>query len=504
MSLNINRQSKTPIYVQLKNQIIEKITSGEWHSGYILPSERTLSESLGVNRSTVNKVYWELKAEGFLTSKVGSGTLVSTIYTSESDESGALDYVPPPDWHRLLKRDYDARNTEMIKRALEAIDLSGTVSFAGGFAGPDVLPFESVKSLASYCLDHYGARVLSPTGVLGLPELRKAICHTLPFHATSESCMILSGSQQGVDFVARALIQPGDLVFTEAPTYIGAIESFKAYQAKVVGIPIDKHGMRLDVLENYLKRYHPKLIYVTPTFQNPSGTNLSLERRERLLELAYLHQIPIVEDDPYSDIRFEKEVTPTLKSLDRHGYVIYISTFSKKFYMGGRVGWVIADAQLIKRFGEIKQITDLHVNTFSQYILYEAIHSGKLKKHIRYMTSEIEAKCRLMASELKRHQIEGIEYTLPKGGFYIWMKLPDTVNPQKFYDQCKNLKVAVMPGDPFFPEGGYLDNYVRINYSYPSHEEIIVGVERLAKAVNASRINPSEQSETADFDNLIV
>ena len=500
MAFVINRQSKTPIYMQLKNQIIEKIVSGEWPSEYLLPSERTLSESLGLNRSTVNKVYWELKAEGFLTSKVGSGTSVSG--TSASTPS--TDYVPPLDWYRLLKRDYDARNTETIKRALEAIDMSGTISFAGGFAGPDVLPFEMVQSISAQCFETYGTRVLSPTGVLGLQELRKAICHILPFHVNSESCMILSGSQQGVDFVARALIQPGDLVFTEAPTYIGAIEIFKAYQAKVVGIPIDSDGMRIDILENYLKRYHPKLIYVTPTFQNPSGTNLSLKRRERLLELAYLYQIPIVEDDPYSEIQFERESPPILKALDKHDHVIYISTFSKKFYMGGRVGWMIANPLLIKRLGEIKQITDLHVNTLSQYIMLEAIRSGKLKIHLENMTKKIHEKCVLMAAELDRQKIEGIQYTVPKGGFYIWLKLPSTVNPQQFYDQCKRLKVAVMPGHPFFPEGDYQDNYVRINYSYPSHSEITTGVKRLAKAIEASQSSAIKTAQTNNFDNLIV
>ncbi len=487
MIISFNRNIKTPVYLQIKNQIVDKILSGEWKDGFVLPSERELSKILGLNRSTINRAYWELKADGFVTSQVGSGTVV------DRQNPGACInpdfYVPEVEWNQIMRSGHEMRNKRIIKKALQSESEEDFISFAGGFVGKDILPFEIMQEISKECFSKYGSKILCPTSVFGIYELREEICKyvlEVGINASVHECMILSGSQQGIDYFARMFISPGDIIFTEAPTYIGAVEIFKAYHAKVIGIPIDENGMRTDILDIYLQRYKPKFIYTIPTYQNPSGTTMPIERRKKLLELCYLNQIPILEDDPYSEIGFDGKIYPSLKSLDRHGYVSYLSTFSKKFYMGGRIGWIICSREILKRFGDLKQFTDLHTNTVNQYFILEVLKKNLLKDHVSKLRNKVLEKKNLMVEEIQKHQGIQVFFEIPKGGFYIWLRLPDEINMVDFFESCKKEKVSVMPGDTFFPAGSCDHSYLRINYSYPELNEIPKGIDRLFNALSKS------------------
>jgi len=487
MKLEINRNSRTPIYMQIINQLTRQIISGNLEEGYVLPSERKLSEELEINRSTVNKAYNDLKADGLIVSKMGKGTVVQGQMSKGTTDFNK--YIPKIQWNQMINKNMRGDSTKIIKQVIGVINQEDVISFAGGFVGSKYLPVNEIRKISDQCYEKYGSKMLLPTSVYGCYELRNALQERMKskgINCSLNQIMVLTGSQQGLDYFARCFIQPGDMVFVEEPSYLGAIEVFKSYRAQVVGIPIDENGMRVDILENYLLKYRPKFIYTLPTFQNPSGHNMSLERRKKLLELAYTYQIPILEDDPYSDLRFEGESLPSLKALDKHGYVTYLSTFSKSLFMGYRIGWVIAEDPLIEEFGTLKQMTDLHSNTASQYILTEVIQSGFLDRHIRSMIAIYKTKKELMVNEIRKYEIEGLEINDSAGGFYIWCKMPENLRPVELMDHCERFKVAIMPGEPSFPNGTIGETYVRLNYTFPSESEIVEGVRRFAQAVRSS------------------
>lgn len=496
MYIRLNKKLKAPLYQQIKNQIIQQILSGELSAGDILPSERQLAEHLEVNRSTVNKAYWELKSEGFIDSQIGSGTVVAEQHSRAGTHFNS--YVAPMPWPQIMTQPHQMSSNTIIKTALEAISYPDTISFAGGFAGNDLLPLKLWDDLLAKCTQKYGTKLMHPTPLLGLQELRNALCKqasTKHMHVHLNECMITSGAQQALSYLSKLFLSPGDMVFTAAPSYVGAIEVFKSHGAKVVGIPTDQFGIDTDILENYLLRYRPKFIYLNPNFQNPTGTCLPLERRHKILELAYLYQIPIIEDDPYSEIYFKPNHIPTLKALDKHNYVIYVSTFSKILFMGGRVGWVFASEEIISRLGVLKQVTDLHANTLHQYLMFDAIESGGLSKHLSTIRSQIKLKQDAMVKALRQSNMEDLSFLIPDGGFYLWLKLPEKVHPQSFYDACKKLKVAVMPGDPFFPQAMADHVYIRINYTYPDLDEIQEGIRRLTEAMRIATLKNKPKSD---------
>lgn len=504
MHITLNKQLNAPLYQQIKNQIIRLILSGSLSAGDVLPSERQLAEQLGINRSTVNKAYWELKSEGFIDAQMGSGTVVTSQFSRSAESSDA--YVPPMPWAQIMTQPYQLSGNTIIKTALEAIGEPDTISFAGGFAGDDVIPIDLVRTLMPKCLDTYGSQLLHPTPLLGLSSLRSALCKQgmlKGIQAGIQQCMITSGAQQAISYLTSLFISPGDMIFTAAPSYVGAIEIFKAHGAKVVGVPADQFGMDTDILENYLIRYRPKLIYLNPNFQNPTGTYLPLERRKKLLDLAYLYQIPVIEDDPYSEIYFDSIDVPLLKAMDRHQYVIYIGTFSKLLFMGGRLGWIFGAEEVIQRLSFMKQVTDLHANTLHQYLVLEALQSGMLSKHLMQFRAQVKAKQDVMVDALNAYHIADMSFKVPDGGFYLWLKLPPRLNAHSFFEACKTLKVAVMPGDPFFPQATAEHTYVRINYTYPAISDIHEGVRRIAKAIEIATVATQHQKNETYTDLIL-
>lgn len=484
MNIQINRHSKTPAYKQIRNQIRQKILSGELSPGCVLAPERKLSEMLGVNRTTVNKAYLDLKSEGLIHAVVGKGTLVTgQLSDGVTDEAR---FVPSLQWHQLTAPDLKTALSGIIKQVMSAGENGTVISLAGGFVNERYLNVSILEGIMSDCFKKYGGKLFMPTSVYGLLELRQTLEKKMArqgIRAVLNQIMVTSGSQQALEYCARSLLQPGDMVIVEAPTYVGAIEIFKSRQAQVVGIPMDEAGMRIDILEKYLLKYRPKLIYTIPTFQNPSGITMSLERRKALLELAYLYRIPIIEDDPYSDILLEGNALPSIKALDSHGYVIYIGTVSKSIFMGLRIGWVIADERLIETFGAIKQVSDLHTNTMGQYFVMETMKRGVLEEHIEKMIAIYRHKKTLMKSTIDAYRIEGFTVYETRGGFYLWCKLPQNVVMKQFVTICHENGVAIMPGEAFFPEGTTGENFIRLNYSAPEDDEITEGIRRMMQAL---------------------
>ena len=491
MHIEINRESKAPIYLQIKKQISSMIISGTLPANHILPSERRLAEKLNVNRSTVIKAYMELKSEGFVESCIGKGTTV--LPQLSKDEMHEKTYIPSLRWNQLESRLIPPDHDPLINKILSVFKNEDIISFASGMPSKDTYPVDLLRDLQTQIIEKYREKLFLPTNISGCIELKNAVKDILKnrnINTCTKQIMITSGSQQAIDFFGKLLIEQGDIVIVEEPTYIGAIQAFESYGARLIGIPMEQDGMKLDILESCLLKYRPKFIYTQPTFQNPSGITMSLEKRKKLLQLAYYHHIPILEDDPYGEVRFEGNLLPALKSLDLHGYVTYLSTFSKTISFSLRVGFMIGSEHVVNRFIQFKQLTDIQTNTQAQYLLSEFIHQGYYEPHIKFIKERYKNKRNLMIDEFTRNKVKGLELILPEGGYFIWCKLPDSVRLSQLLDHLAAQKVVVMPGESFFPNKGIDRTYIRLNFSYPNEKEIVEGVKRFIKAIHLSCVAP--------------
>jgi len=296
--------------------------------------------------------------------------------------------------------------------------------------------------------------------------------------------MITSGSIQGLTLISRTFLEPGDLVVVENPTFFGALQSFTAVKARLLFVPTDKDGMRVDVLEQIISRHHPKLIYTIPSFQNPSGYVLSLERRKQLLNLVHRFSIPLVEDDPYSEIYFSNQPPPpALKRLDRFNHVIYISTFSKILFPGLRVGWLQAPRTVIERLSQAKVLYDLHTNTPGQIAIQRYLALGRMEKHLQTIRAAYAEKMAAMEEALQTHCSSCLEWRQPSGGYYFWCRLPQGLNSRDLMAALFREGVAILPGEAFYPgsEGG---SWFRLNFTFPDSEQIEKGVAIIGRTIN--------------------
>lgn len=501
MDILINRESKTPIYMQIKKQLESMIATGQLPPNYILLPERTLSEKLKVNRSTVIKAYMELKADGLVESRVGSGTAVLAPLSKDNNEEKM--YIPPLRWSQLESKRAIKSNEQTINSILSVFDKKKIISFASGVSSEDTYELELIKSIQNQILDKHKEKVFMPTPVDGSAELKGTIKTYLQengINVATKQIMVTSGSQQAIEFFAKLLIEPGDVVLVEEPTYIGAIQAFESYDARIIGIPMDEEGLRLDVLESYLIKYRPKFIYTQPDFHNPTGITMSLTRRRELLKLAYYYNIPILEDNPYGELYFNNNPLPTLKSMDNHDYVIYVSSFSKTISFSLRVGYVVASENIINRFIKFKQITDIQTSSLSQFFIHEFISLGHLGTHLEKIRKKYKKKRDLMISELSKCSMEGMKIFVPNGGYFIWVRLPDNIRMNELTKQLGEQGVVIMQGELFFPKYSIEDNYIRLNYSYPKEQDITEGIAKLITCIKKCYSNVIKSKYTFETE----
>jgi 2-aminoadipate transaminase len=338
----------------------------------------------------------------------------------------------------------------------------------------------------------------------GYPPLREFIVEKMARYgivASVNNVLITSGSQQALDLVGKVLIDPGDVVMVEAPTYVGAIQAFTAYQASYTTVPLDDEGMIVDLLEERIIETHPKFTYVLPNFHNPGGVTLSNERRERLVSLARQYDVPLVEDDPYGELRFEGEHIPPIVVIDanrngeqREGYfkgdVIYMSTLSKTLAPGLRLGWIVAPIEVVNKLAQAKQGSDLHTSTFNQMVAYEVISDGFLDEHVREIREVYRQRRDAMLAAMEEYFPEGVTCTRPQGGLFLWVKLPQEVDCQELLTEALQEKVAFVPGTAFYPDGRGRDA-MRLTFATCSTEKIDEGIRRLGKAITHRMKQPA-------------
>lgn len=481
MQLDIDRTSPVPIYRQILSRIREMILSGTLPPGFRLPPERRLAAALGVNRSTVITAYRELKGDGLVDCHVGRGTEVVSRRAAPPTPAA----VTPLPWRQLLRDEVGAPRDPLVRDLLELTERTDVINLSVGLPAPELLPLDTLRCVHDDLLSKIGSSLLLHSPTEGVTAFREAVAELLPargIEGGAPDVLTTSGSQQGLDLVARLFLGPGDAVVVEEPSYFGALQVFRAASARLLAVPADAEGIRPDILEGVLERHRPKLIYVLPTFQNPSGALLSLERRRRVLELAYRFQVPIVEDDPYSELRYEGEALPSLKALDQSGYVIYLSSFSKVMFPGLRVGFIVAPRPVLRQLVLVKQSVDLHSSTPGQWILERFIREGHFARHVARMRGEYGTRRDVMAEALGRSAPDGVRWSAPAGGFYMWCSIPRRVAEGRLLAQAAERGVSYLPGAACFPSEPSA-GFVRLNFTYSPPDAIRVGVTRLMDAL---------------------
>ncbi|WP_069650981.1 PLP-dependent aminotransferase family protein [Caloranaerobacter ferrireducens] len=373
-----------------------------------------------------------------------------------------------------------------IRELLKLTEKPEIISFAGGLPAPELFPVEEMKEITREVLEEEGERVLQYGTTEGYTPLRKKIAERMAkvgVNVTYENILITSGSQQGLDFTGKIFLDPGDVVICESPSYLGAINAFKAYQCNFAEVPTDDDGMIIEELEKILeKTERAKFIYVIPDFQNPSGRTWSIERRKRLIEVANKYNLPIIEDNPYGELRFEGERPPAIKHFDTEGRVIFLGTFSKTFCPGLRLGWTCADTEVLQKYILVKQGADLQTSTIAQRELNKFLEKYDLDEYIDKIKEVYKRRRDLMLNTMKEEFPEGIKYTYPEGGLFTWVELPEHINTRELLEKAVEKNVAFVPGGSFFPNGGH-ENTMRLNYSNMDEERIVIGIKRLAEAI---------------------
>jgi 2-aminoadipate transaminase len=361
------------------------------------------------------------------------------------------------------------------------------ISFAGGLPSPDFIPVEEVRKVTEELLTNKGTTALQYGPTKGYAPLVEKIALRMKhkgIEASTENIQITTGSQQGISFSAMLFLDKGDTIITENPSYLGALSSFGPFECKVTGIDADNDGMKMDLLEQVLQRDKKvKMIYVVPNFSNPTGRTWSLERRKQLLALARKYDLPIIEDDPYGEIRFEGKDIPTMKSMDDDQRVVYLGSFSKIFCAGLRVGWICADKELISKYEIIKQGADLQSNQLAQMQVDEYLNQFDINEQTQKIIVGYKEKRDLMCRLIDQYFPKSITRTNPEGGMFVWIDLPEGVDAQKLLPKAVAKNVGFVPGGPFYPGGGH-DNTIRLNFSTPSNHQIEEGIRILGELFN--------------------
>ena len=370
-----------------------------------------------------------------------------------------------------------------VRMLFAAASRKDIISFAGGMPHPKSFPLEEIKEISERLIREEGEAAFQYGPSEGIWELREKIAEFLKdegIHVHADDIIITDGAQQALDLLGKIFLDPGSGVVTEAPSYVGALNAFLAYEADIWEIPLDEEGLKVDELEKELeaKKEHPRFVYIIPNFQNPAGVTLSRKRRERLLEICKGRKILLVEDNPYGRLRFEGEELPHLRAQEEN--IIYLGTFSKIFSPGLRVGWIIAPRPILEKMIKAKESVNLCPSPFTQRVILYFLKNYSLNEHVEKLKKLYRERRDVMLKALEEYFPEEASWTRPEGGFFVWVTFPSYVDTTKMLPKALEEKVAYIPGEAFFAKIPG-NNFIRLNFSYSEPQVIEEGIKRLGK-----------------------
>jgi DNA-binding transcriptional MocR family regulator len=477
LSITLDRNGEEPIYRQLIRSIQMQIESGSLPAGTRLPASRDLARQLNISRISVVNAYAELRSEGLLSAHAGRGTFVARDGRGNTaiHQSGR----PPSATTEMSLPDRSLREMMRLGRK------PGVISFSTGAPPLEFFPMVSLKEAINLVLDRDGARALGYEIPEGFGPLRSTVrdyVSALGIQCKPNNILITGGTQQALDLVIQSLLSEGEIIVTENPTYIGMIDIARTRRVQVHGIESNQDGIRLDYLENYLIDHRPRLIYVMPSFQNPTGHVMPLHRRRQLLNLANYHNIPVLEDAVYHEFGFEGDHLPPLKALDETGLVIHASGFTKMLLPGMRIGYLIVDGRHYQRLVRVKQAADISTPGLNQRVIHLLLEQGVLAGHLERNNRELRLRRDAAITHAEKHLPPGTCWHVPNGGLYLWAELPHTgPTAAELYISAIQQNVAYAVGNLFYTNGGG-DYKMRLNYGLHAPEVIEDGFRRLGRA----------------------
>jgi len=401
------------------------------------------------------------------------------------DNDVKLDGKVTTDWDGALAKRTTRMTSSIIRETLKLMSTPGIISLGGGNPAPELFPLREFEEACRYVLEHEGPTSLQYGVTEGYTPLRQYLVAKMQKYgvpAEEENILITNGSQQALDLVGKVFLNPGDTVLTDRPTYLGAIQAWNAYEARFVTVPLDDNGTRVELIEDILKKEPVKFIYCLPNFHNPAGVTLSLERRQKLVELAAKYGAFLVEDDPYGELRFEGEDLTPLVVMHKEN-TVYLSTFSKTLSPGIRLGWIVAPAKVLGRLVQAKQGADLHTSTFLQMIANDICQRGFLRQHVRRVRDTYRERCAAMLAAMEKYFPSGVRWTRPQGGLFLWVILPQGMDCLALLKLALEEKVAFIPGSAFYPDGVGGKSTLRLAFSTASPEMIEEAIKRLGRAI---------------------
>lgn len=488
LGLRVREDDGGPLYQQLFDQIAERIRSGAFPEGFRLPPTRALADELGTHRNTVVRAYAELEAAGFLTSTVGRGTFVRA--TGPRGGVGALPAAPGLPWSSLVSE--VARSEPMVRftRIQRASGSAEAINLTRMQPAPELLPVELFRRCLEHVLRTSGAKALGYAPKEGFARLREAIAVDLArlgVPAGADDVVVTTGSQQGLDLVARSLVNPGDLVLTHASTYAGALQVFAAAGARITGVPSDDEGPDVESLRRLGMR-RPKLIYLMPNHCNPTGACISARRRQAVLDWARDAQCVVIEDDYAADLELEEDAAalrpPALRALDAD--VIHVGTFSKRLIPALRIGYVVAPRALHPHLIALKHTTDLGCSALNQLALAELLERGYLVAHLNKTQPAYRARRDALLDALRKHLPREVRWQRPVRGVSVWLELPGGIDPERVFEEGVARHVLVSSGHANAADEGSRPG-LRLNFCFEPAERLREGAKRVAESIDAAK-----------------
>jgi len=472
-----DKGSKEPIYQQIVDYISKKISNGDWAIGYYLPSERMLANKFEVNRSTISAALDILKSYGLIDGKGGKGTVIASNTWSLMISSSEAN------WGNYVKSGYFKENLPTIQEINSMEFKEGVVRLGTGELSPQLYPSKMMKDIFEKLSQTITSlNYLEPLGLLELREILSERLNKKGIQCKPSNILITSGSLQALQLISVSILKQGLSVYTEAPSYIKSLQVFQSAGMRLIGVNMDREGIQYWKIAREKKVKEDAILYIIPSFHNPTGIVMSAERRSELFKFCIDNRLPVIEDDAYGDIWLEEEPPKPLKSLDEHGMIIYLGTISKVLAPGLRIGWIVSSESIVNRLGDVKMQTDYGASSVSQWILKEILSNEYYEQYLKEMQIELKSRRDLMILALDKYFKELAVWEIPKGGFYIWLILKQNVSMEKLFQTALKQEILLNPGGIYdFKKNSAL----RLSYSYIDKKDIMDNIKKLSDAVRS-------------------